>query len=144
MAERLYDVGERHPFNLEPHYSLHVSAMTTEGLHEKTDIAAELAFRDAQIDKLRRFVDAARSQLRREKFAAIQKRAKAMADISDCIETPAQLLAKLTAVERQLAERLGLQADVREQLMRLDRAGQLVEDELVRDWHDLYASYVAT
>lgn len=73
MAERLYDVGKRRPFNLEPHYSQHVSAMTTEGLREKTDIAAELAFRDAQIDKLRRFVDVARSQLRREKFAAIQK-----------------------------------------------------------------------
>ena len=73
MPERLYDVGERHPFNLEPHYSRHVSAMTTESLHEKSDIAAELAFRDAQIDELRRFVDVARSQLRREKVAAIQK-----------------------------------------------------------------------
>ena len=73
MSERLYDVGERRPFNLEPHYSRHVSAMTTEGLHEKADIAAELAFRDAQIDKLRRFVDAARSQLRHEKFDALQK-----------------------------------------------------------------------
>ena len=76
MAERLYDVGERRPFNLEPHYSLHVSAMTTERLHEKSDIAAELAFRDARIDELRRFVDAARSQLRRDKFDAIQKLAE--------------------------------------------------------------------
>ncbi len=64
-------------------------------------------------------------------------------DIGDCVETPAQLLAKLTAVERQLAERLGLMGtDVRIQLRRLDDAGQLVEDELVRDWHDLYATYV--
>jgi hypothetical protein len=31
---------------LEPYYSRHVSAMTTEGLHGKGDIAAELAWRD--------------------------------------------------------------------------------------------------
>lgn len=33
-------------------YSDHVSAMTREGLHSKTDIADELAVRDAQIDYL--------------------------------------------------------------------------------------------
>ena len=86
MAEDLYAVGKRRPFNLEPRYSQHVSAMTTEGLHEKADIAAELAFRDSQIDKLRRerdqrnddtaFVAVARSQLRHEKFAQIQKLAR--------------------------------------------------------------------
>lgn len=37
---------------LEPHYSAHVSAMTSEGLHSKSDIAAELAFRDVRIDAL--------------------------------------------------------------------------------------------
>lgn len=35
------------------YYSRHVSAMTGEGLHAKSDIAAELALRDFQIDKLR-------------------------------------------------------------------------------------------
>ena len=37
---------------LEPHYSRHVSALTTEGLHSKSDIAAELAWRDAEIARL--------------------------------------------------------------------------------------------
>jgi hypothetical protein len=32
--------------SLEPHYSAHVAAMTAEGLHSKSDIAAELAYRD--------------------------------------------------------------------------------------------------
>lgn len=37
---------------LEPHHSKHVSAMTTEALHSKADIAAELAARDARIAEL--------------------------------------------------------------------------------------------
>lgn len=35
------------------HYSRHVAAMTAEGLHAKSDIAAELAYRDAEIARLR-------------------------------------------------------------------------------------------
>jgi len=35
------------------HYSRHVEAMTVEGLHAKADIAAELAWRDAEIERLR-------------------------------------------------------------------------------------------
>lgn len=35
-------------------YIDHVSAMTTEGLHSKSAIAAELAFRDEEINKLKR------------------------------------------------------------------------------------------
>jgi hypothetical protein len=38
---------------LEPHYSAHVEAMTTEDLRFKSDIAAELAFRDAEIERLK-------------------------------------------------------------------------------------------
>lgn len=41
------------PWSLEPHYSAHVSAMTSEGLHSKSDIASELAFRDKEIARLR-------------------------------------------------------------------------------------------
>lgn len=37
---------------LEPHYSKHVGAMTREGLHAKSDIAAELAWRDTEIERL--------------------------------------------------------------------------------------------
>jgi hypothetical protein len=42
---KLYDPA-RKPWELEPYYSRHVLAMTAEKLHEKSDIAAELAFRD--------------------------------------------------------------------------------------------------
>ena len=38
--------AERDPEELEPHYSQHVGAMTSEALHSKADIAAELAYRD--------------------------------------------------------------------------------------------------
>ena len=36
------------------YYCRHVSAMTEEGLHAKSDIAAELAWRDMEIDRLRK------------------------------------------------------------------------------------------
>jgi len=48
---RRYD--NRDPAALEPYYSWHVQAMTEEGLHAKSAIAAELAFRDAEITALR-------------------------------------------------------------------------------------------
>ena len=38
--------------SLEPHYWTHLSAMTGEQLYSKSDIAAELAFRDARIAEL--------------------------------------------------------------------------------------------
>ncbi len=53
----LYDKNRR-PWDLEPHYSRHVSAMTTEELHAKADIAAELAFRDKEIAALRLTLEA--------------------------------------------------------------------------------------
>ena len=46
---------ERDPIVLDEiggYYSRHVSAMTRESLHAKTDIAAELAFRDCVIDDI--------------------------------------------------------------------------------------------
>ena len=42
----------RDPERLEPYYTQHVLAMTTESLHAKSDIAAELAARDARIAEL--------------------------------------------------------------------------------------------
>jgi len=44
--------ADRDPSELEPWYSQHVNAMTAEGLHSKSDIAAELAHRDRQIREL--------------------------------------------------------------------------------------------
>lgn len=53
MSERKY--GERDIMIMDAagsYYSNHVSAMTAEGLHSKSDIAAELGYRDMMIDEL--------------------------------------------------------------------------------------------
>lgn len=46
--------AERDIIDLGEYYTKHISAMTDEGLHSKSDIAAELAFRDAEIDRLKK------------------------------------------------------------------------------------------
>lgn len=51
MPKKLY--AERDPEALEPFYGQHLAAMTAEDLYMKSDIAAELAFRDAEIATLR-------------------------------------------------------------------------------------------
>jgi hypothetical protein len=45
------------------YYFLHVDAMTCEGLHGKSDIAAELGWRDYQIDQLRQKLEATQKSL---------------------------------------------------------------------------------
>jgi hypothetical protein len=55
--------ANRDPIRLEPFYSMHVSAMTSEALHSKSDIAAELAFRDAEIAKLMKELTVVQNQL---------------------------------------------------------------------------------
>ena len=52
MSEPMYDLNRDHS-KLEPHYSRHIMAMTTEELYYKSDIAAELAYRDAEIERLK-------------------------------------------------------------------------------------------
>ena len=57
MTETLYGNGYFALADLEPYYSRHVSAMTTEGLRHKSSIAGELAVRDrmiAELDEARR------------------------------------------------------------------------------------------
>lgn len=51
MTERL-QYPDVDPRTVEPYYSRHVEAMTAEGLHAKSDIAAQLAWRDAEIARL--------------------------------------------------------------------------------------------
>jgi hypothetical protein len=63
----------------------------------------------------------------------------------ECVVTFEQTRDALEAVERRLADRLGIHAahgHIRRELLKLDRAGQLDEDELVADWYDLFASYL--
>lgn len=47
------EYAERNLVEIAKHYTKHLQAMTREGLHAKSDIAAELAWRDAEIDRLR-------------------------------------------------------------------------------------------
>lgn len=57
MADKLYD--DRDIIELDKaggHYTRHVAAMTAEGLHDKSAIAAELAWRDRRIQLLCREV----------------------------------------------------------------------------------------
>lgn len=51
--------AEREPATLEPHYSEHVNALTAEKLHEKSAIAAELAYRDKRIADLEAAIQSA-------------------------------------------------------------------------------------
>lgn len=51
MAEKLY--AQRNAMHQGQHYAKHVAAMTAEELHSKSDIAAELAHRDIEIERLR-------------------------------------------------------------------------------------------
>lgn len=51
--EKLYAERDIMSDEIGPHYAAHISAMTAEGLHKKSDIAAELTYRDAEIEKLR-------------------------------------------------------------------------------------------
>lgn len=50
------EYADRNPMELGETYVKHVGAMTAEGLHAKSDIAAELAWRDIQIERLREVV----------------------------------------------------------------------------------------
>ncbi|QBQ77496.1 hypothetical protein WFC_00104 [Escherichia phage vB_EcoM_WFC] len=55
MTDKQYAVGQRDIEQLDEggYYTRHIYAMTHEGLYSKSDIAAELAHRDLQIDLLK-------------------------------------------------------------------------------------------
>lgn len=63
-------------------------------------------------------------------------------DWSDCYVSFEQSKAELEEIEKQLAQRLNLTGDIRAQLIALAKSGELVEDDLVQDWHGAYAGYV--
>lgn len=55
-----------------------------------------------------------------------------------------RLREELEAVEARLATALSLDVGtIRPTLIALDQEGKLVEDELVADWHELHAQYLA-
>lgn len=51
MTTKLY--ASRDAIALGSHYTRHIEAMTVEDLHDKGDIAAELAWRDAEIERVK-------------------------------------------------------------------------------------------
>lgn len=53
---KMSEYAKRDAMNLGHHYIRHVVAMTVEGLHSKSDIAAELAYRDERIADLERWL----------------------------------------------------------------------------------------
>ncbi|ASD87241.1 hypothetical protein R537_23775 [Salmonella enterica subsp. enterica serovar Rough O:d:1,7] len=65
--EHVNQYAERDAMQLDKdggYYSRHIQAMTREGLHSKGDIAAELAWRDQQIDQLKADLEERRSKYR--------------------------------------------------------------------------------
>ena len=84
--------ADRDPSKLEPWYSQHVNAMTAEGLHSKSDIAAELAHRDRQIRELM------------ERIVALEQQNEALAS-------------RLGAVEDELRHSVSVMSIVRSWLM---------------------------
>jgi hypothetical protein len=75
------------------HYTRHLSAMTGEALHDKSDIAAELAWRDAEIARLERERDAYRNaeetqialreRVQEELNASLEREALKQAEVLD-------------------------------------------------------------
>lgn len=90
------------PWNLEPHYSRHTSAITAEGLHSKAEIATQLAWRDQTIERLRAEI----GLLRFPVTAAEPSNAELIAQVRDCIDfEPDYMSAALNAfneIERRL------------------------------------------
>lgn len=67
--------AERDIDELGDYYAKHVSAMTTERLHSKSAIAAELAFRDCLIEQQAKEIEALTSERQRGlNFDALNKR----------------------------------------------------------------------
>jgi len=61
----------------------------------------------------------------------------------ECFETFEDVKEELEEVERNLATRFKIRRHVRRELIVLDRANKLVEeDDLVARWHELYTAYV--
>jgi hypothetical protein len=100
---------ERDIEELGEYYSRHMVAMTKEGLHSKSAIAAELAHRDREIESL--LVENERLKLKfvelTEKIVAAEKREEAQkrqahsnySDYRDAMAEIARLKAELTAMK---------------------------------------------
>lgn len=89
--QKLYAVGQRECWKLGDHYTRNSLAMTAEGLHKKSDIAAELGVRDAEIERLRVEVERLRPMAESwESYEAAQERKAAVTSVetSDALTVP--------------------------------------------------------
>jgi len=75
MTEKLY--GDRDPRKQGKFYTDHLMAMTEEGLHDKSDIAMELAYRDIELHRLKEVL-----RIERDATIVWQKAFKQIADIA--------------------------------------------------------------
>ena len=88
------EYADHDPIELEPYYTRHVQAMTAERLHEKGDIAVQLAYRDVRIARLTRERDELAGEVERlrealhmiaDKFGGVPPHVRGFA--RGCIET---------------------------------------------------------
>lgn len=85
------------------HYSRHVSAMTTEELHSKSDIAAELAWRDQQIAELIARAESAEARVV-ELDAALERERQTTLSLCDRLAASEADARRLREVLRELAD----------------------------------------
>ncbi len=90
VVKKLY--AERDIIGLGQIYCDHVMAMTAEELHAKSDIAAELAFRDAALAAKDREISSARTML-----ARCQGGMKGVLDVFPGLKAAEELLADINA-----------------------------------------------
>jgi hypothetical protein len=96
------EYSERDASKLEPYYSRHVAALTDENLLEKSDIAAELGFRDAEIARLRAAAPADEATALARQIATYMH-AKNYANITPYWEPLPDLLGVLTQISNMAA-----------------------------------------
>lgn len=68
-------------------------------------------------------------------------------ELDGCIRRPEHTRLKLEAIEEKLAERFNLKKDLnvedrRQALIDLSQANKMHEDELVREWEEIYSAYL--
>lgn len=97
MSEKLY--AKRNVIALGEHYTRHVSAMTGEGLHDKSSIAAELAWRDRRIAVLKHKVKFAREAVVQAEKLALMVQADYYRAMERVVELEAALGEAIIEIE---------------------------------------------
>ena len=65
-------------------------------------------------------------------------------EIEDCKVTFAEVKSRLEDIEKELADKLYIKENIRQELIQRAKANQLEEDELVSEWLCTYASYLSS